>query len=246
MFLILLLLYIKNSNQQEKLYNYPYIVGIGFIITDEDVQIDVNICTGSLVQINWVVTAGDCIAEEKHYFVSFVTYKDGAPIVNKTEVTERFLHPGFKRPTFHTNIGLITVVTVDMPILPKLSLHDYSRSSGLPVVYIGFWTKADGSKNDRLEIGKFVICPCGSLTKNVICTRNEINISISYNWFTVGGALLHEGTLIGLYIGKVNQYIGRFLAINVNYHWINQIIQEDMTLPRLSVAVSLDFDEKRR
>lgn len=242
----MMLLLVKNINSTDKLLkDYPYIVGIGFIVTVNDVHIDINSCTGSLVRANWVVTAGDCIAEEKKYFVSYVSYNDAAPSVSKIEVIERFLHPGYKRPTFATNIGLIIVAEVSVPVLPKLSLKDYSQSFGASVVYIGFWTKADGTKSDRLEIGEFDISPCISVTKSLICTLNKYDNTSSHTWFTIGGALIQEDALIGLYVGKLNSYIESFAPIRINLDWIDQIIEENIQSLRFSVALSLDLDEKR-
>lgn len=235
--MLLMQLFVKNTNSLE-MKDYPYLVSIGFVVEEKDV----HTCTGSLVQANWVVTVGDCIAKEKSYFVSFPSHTDEAHVVYKTDVLERFLHPGYKRPTFSTNIAVLLVQEViAVPIVPKLSMDDYSHKFGEDVLYIGYWTK-DNAKIDELGLDDCVINRCMTMTTYVICVKKKDQTS--HNWFASGGLLIHEGTLIGLYLGKVDEYMGRFVPIRANYHWIDQIIHENMHNLRLSVTFSVELDEK--
>lgn len=231
MLLILMtVFFIRNNNADTDLKQYPYIVGIGVYIGDETETMQLNTCTGSLVHENWVVTAGDCIAEEKNYYVAFVCYDSGAPIVTKSNITKRHLHPGYQRPTFSTNIGLIEIAKLSEPRLPNLSMDDYSKQFGMPVVYVGFWTNTSGSKPDGLEVGDFVISSCSSVTSTIlVCAENKSNKA--FNWFTIGAALIKDGTLIGLYIGTGNTHIGRFVPIRYSFNWIDQVINANSPKP---------------
>lgn len=245
MLLILMtVFFIRNSHADQNSTQYSYIVGVGIYIAEESNTIEFHACTGSLVHEQWVITAGDCIAEEKNYFVSFVSYDNEAPTVTKSNITKRFLHPGYKRPTFNTNIGLMEVTKLSEPTLPNLSMDDYSKQFDTPVVYVGFWTNTDGSKPNRLEIGDFVICPClGAIETILVCAKSKSNKA--YNWFTIGAALIHKGTLIGFYIGTGNMDIPRFVPVRYSYNWIDKVINTNSPNRRFSATFSAESDEKK-
>lgn len=241
---LVMLLFIKNSRSNELLKDYPYVVGIGITMSDSEVgPIFIDTCTGSIVNANWVLTVGDCIAQEEDYFVSIASYNNGTPSVTKVNVTERFLHPGYKRPTFATNIGLVAIPEGTVPILPKLSLDDYWQSFGLPVDYIGFWDKSKETNGTILQRAEFVINRCHLPSKSLVCAEKRSHNAESSNWFTFGGPLISEGTITGLYVGQIDTNLGRFVPISVNYHWIEKVMHENMHSLRFSVALSMDTDK---
>lgn len=244
---LVVLLLIKNSSSLEDLKKYAYVVGIGYYLQDKNEMIDVtNTCSGALVRTTWVLTAGDCVTVDKRYYVIFNSYNNKSElIVNKTAAIERFLHPGYNRPTYTTNIGLMRIAEVAVPILPILSMKDYSTSFELPVINISYMKRADGIKNNSLRINDLVLTSCDATINPMLCALNSTVVTIGdktgnamlNDWFNFGGSLLHNDTIIGLYVGKRNAYVARFVSITEHYYWIDQIITENTVIVQLNLEL---------
>lgn len=210
--LLMTLLLIGNGSSDENLKKYPYLVGIGYIEADKEI----HACTGTLLQENWVVTNGDCIEEERKYYVAIINAKNGHIDKNK-KIIGRYFKDNFDFELGDsTLLGLIKIdhiststKTYPTPISNQLPLYD------VQLVYLEY-------VNNTAKVVKFTSSPCFRNVIDIVyvCVKDARHVlSTKY-----GGPLLYNGTsLVGVYSADIiNEDVKRFIAIKPYFRWINE------------------------
>lgn len=210
--LFVIFFFIENGNSDESFKKYPYVVGIGFIETEQKTQKEkeINSCSGSLIEETWVITAGSCIHmyNNREHFVSFDEYNDGDVSVRKVKVLNRQLftyaesdEDPFGAVIAPTLLGMVKIGTVPIKTLPKLSSDNYIQRIGLPVVYARYLAVfPEELKTSRLQIIEFIITPCPTVFKTFICVLDQLHVLSTTTYY--GAPLIHDDTVIGLYAGS--------------------------------------------
>lgn len=214
--LFIILLFIRSVNCDEDFKKYPYVVGVGFIETEQKTNRPVTetiACSGSVIEKNWVITAGSCThkySNREHFILSFDEYYDGYFSVRKVKVLSRelFTYAGSEEDMYGdvvapTLLGLLKIETLPIKTLPELSSGNYTKHFGLPVVYVEYSAvRPKELKTHYLKIIDFVISPCPDVFKEFICVQDYVQSLATY----YGAPLIHDNTVIGLYAGSSTTY----------------------------------------
>lgn len=225
--LLMMYLFIKNGNCDNNCKKYPYVVGVGYVDTAQN-ETETNICSGSLIDKTWVITAGSCLQKygKREQFVCIDENCNRDLSVSKVKVLSRQFFSSAKpdeesygaimSPTF---LGMLKIETLAIKTLPKLSSDDYRVRFGLQVVYAVF---RKDFKTDKVHIIEFVICPCLAMFKAFICVQDPDNALSTF----YGAPLIHDDTIIGIYAGSVENN-KLFVPVNELLDEIRERIAEE-------------------
>lgn len=214
------LLLVGHGNSEDNLKNYPYVVGIGY----SEANKDFHACTGTLIKENWVITAGDCIEQDRSYYV-VITHSNGGNITMIRKIFRRYLKDSLNFDVDdYTILGLLQIgnISANIETYPTL-FPDNLAQFQQRLVYVEYVAGLeDESKNNKLKVVNFISSSCIKETRETlyVCV-NDVHQVLSKNY---GGPLLYKGTnLVGVYsadliYGKVK----RFIAIKPFFHWINE------------------------
>lgn len=220
LFMTLLLI----NNGYSDINKYPYVVGIGYT----EAKKDIHVCTGTLLQENWVITAGDCIEQHRSYFVVITNNKDGKDV----HTTVRTVLGRYVKDHFDFNaedssfLGLIKIdhvasIIKTYPTLPQKPLPP----KDLRFVYVEYVAGLeDKSKNNKAKVVNFGSSWCEPM---YVCVNDARHVlSTKY-----GGPLFYNGSIIvGVFSRDiVDGNIKRFIALNHYFDWINQHMGRKLT-----------------
>lgn len=214
--LLIILLFIHNGNADtSKLYSF--LVGISY----DDVNVTTMFCTGSLIQINWVLTAGICMVVERKYFVTYTRSVGLQETYGRADVLKTILHPEYVQNDVSNNIGLMKIENVqNIHKFAQISIGDYVDRLGLPVLSARYWYNP--SEKRTLYLEKLTTDRCGILGLNLvgfICVDASPDLKF-YN----GVHLLYNDTkVIGIYSGLAS----RFVPITDHYEWISDVREKN-------------------
>ncbi|XP_026326887.1 uncharacterized protein LOC113235421 [Hyposmocoma kahamanoa] len=242
--LLMLLLFTKNGNTGNiktdeittknlppaTIKHYPFIVGISYV----DSLASQMFCTGSLIEESWVLTAGDCVAKQREYFITYTKTTNYQQSFVDVKVLRRILHPEYTKHNHAKNIGLMKIEKVnDISTYAQLSTSDYTKRVMLPVLYARYSYKKCALHLERMHISH---CPNKDVKlKKFICVDTTPS-----TLFYDGVHLLHNHTkVIGIYSGMTK----RFVRISDHYHWIREQREKD-PLSILSVALNVEIDDE--
>lgn len=248
--LLMILLLIKNDNCQNEETNrriyhgfpdtdnrFPYVVCI-------EQQMDYNyvrLCSGIVIDENWILTAGHCVREN---MTLTVTYRNRIRsnsvarvniLLNIRHPNYHFLNSSSNNWTTFYDIGLIKVEKINVETFAELSSNNYKKYSGLSVVFAGYgntWNKSEATtsaewkekkqmlNNSPLLIGEGIVSKCGINISDKICLCVRTTVTSTRKGDS-GGPLVHDGTVIGIHIGKLNEDMA-FVPISRHLSWIRE------------------------
>jgi hypothetical protein len=116
------------------------------IIYDMGDRVEIDHCGGTVIDANWVVTAGHCVAADRSWdrveIVAGDEHLDGAEVIKRT-TREAVCHAGFRYETLENDIALlhiekplparITPTALDFEGTPSLGRGDLGIGHGWPV-----------------------------------------------------------------------------------------------------------------
>lgn len=244
---LLILLFFKNGNCQNvpirRIYQgipdtgnrFPYVV----CIEQQMGYNNVRICSGIVIDENWVLTAGHCVRKNK---TLTVTYRNRIKNnnVERVNILSNIRHPYYQNITSPSDdwtifydLALIQVEKIDIGTYAKLSSNNYKKYSGLSVVFAGYgntWNKSEVAtlaewkdrklmlNNTPLLLGNGVVSKCGiNVTEELcLCVRDTASFTREGD---SGGPLVHNGTVIAVHIGKLDDEMA-FIPISRHLSWI--------------------------
>lgn len=236
MFLLLIvLLFIENGTPDDENFNhtvnekrYSFLVGVSF----ENERAEAMICTGSLIEASWVLTAGFCIAEDRKYYITYTRNTETYEKYVRVDAIGRNLHPEYTEKDHANNIGLLKVQSVPDITFAHLSMGDYTSRHYLPVLYARYWY--DAVTKRTLHLAEFNITRCIEIhvkLEEFICVDDPPHFTMHD-----GAHLIYNQTkVIGIYSG----FAKRFVPISDHYDWIRREREKDAL--RVSVALTFDF-----
>lgn len=216
---------------QDTVKKYPFLVGISYV----DKMASPMICTGSLIEKNWVLTGAICVAKEREYFVTYTRVTGTQEKYLTVKVLGIVLHPEYTETRYANNIALVKIEDIEhITKYAQLSMSDYARRFRLPVLYARYWY--DPVKKRTLHLAKFNITLCHTSPTNFeafICVESPPDVKL-YS----GVQLIYNGTkVIGVYSGIAR----RFVPISDHYEWIRK--EKEKESSRLSVTLTFDVSD---
>lgn len=245
---------IKNSNCQSeelvrRIYHgipdtdnrFPYVVSI-------EREIDhnyVRICSGIVIDENWILTAGHCLREN---LTLSVTYRNRTKksIVERVNILTSIQHPNYQKVkspsdnlTNFDDTALIKVEKIVIDSFATLSSENNKTLLGLSVVFAGYGNTWNNSEADTsadwkdkklllnyipLLVGTGVVITCGIDVTEELCLCVRATDTFTRKGDS-GGPLVHEGTVIGVHIGKLNNEMA-FISISRHFNWIHKEISK--------------------
>lgn len=271
--LLTILLFIKSINncncQSEELVRriyhgipdtdnrYPYVVSI-------EMEIDhnyVRICSGIVIDENWILTAGHCIRENMTLSVTYRnrTNKTSFERVNILANIRHLNYQNVKSPSDNLpnfdDIALIKVEKIVIDSFATLSSDNNKTFAGLSVVFAGYgntWNKSEAAtyadwKDKKLLlnyipllVGMGVVITCGiDVTEELcLCVRGTDTFTRQGD---SGGPLVHDGTVIGVHIGKLNDAMA-FISISRHLNWIRKEISKHQPISQNYSSMRVKFE----
>lgn len=262
--LLMILLFFKNGNCEtvkpdRRIYRgypdvdnrFPYVVCI-------EQQLDLSylrLCSGILIDENWILTAGHCIRENLNLTV---TYRNRSKRnnVERVDILLQIRHPNFQIlnwPTINLNltilndIGLLKVEKVHIGTFAQLCSENFKIFVGSSVVFAGYgntWNKSEAStiaewKDKKLKfndspllLGEGVVSECTIRTPEQlsICVYSPVS---STRKGDSGGPLLLDGKVIGVHSGKLKDDM-KFVPVSPYLSWIQEMKSKPQDLRIMS------------
>lgn len=200
-------------------------------------------CTGSLIDENWVLTAGHCIGNNKTLSVSYGN-RSQENTTNRVDVLLQIRHPDYRQytsPNDHENsellndIGLLKVESIPVNNTGKIYFVDYMAFTGLSVIYAGYgitWReKPMTSAEFKEKFSKLNLTPlllANGVTRDcnisitwhpIICVHSEISFSGTGD---SGGPLLYDDTIVGVHSGHFDKVLV-FVKVRLYLQWIRDV-----------------------
>lgn len=204
----------KNVQTIRAANKYSYVVGVGF--NDSESRIDKHVCSGCLIEINWVITAGKCTDLKRNYFVSVPQYKNGTVFLTKFSVLKSFVYARDNNNGALFGVMRIQNIPFDYE-LPTLPVDDYINRVDLPVAFVQFDAE---SKLSSSKVFNVVTSVCPEGIENVVCVGDEKDIIYSF-----GGPLMYEDVIIGVYSGYLEEDRKEFVPVSSFLNWIGERIE---------------------
>lgn len=199
-------------------------------------------CTGSLIDEQWVLTAGHCIGN-KTLSVSYGNRSQEN--IRRVAVLRQIRYPDYRQQELPDNhqkseilndIGLLKVERIPITSLGKFSLVNYIAFKGLPVIYAGYgitWQEHENmmsfeykEKFSELELtpllladGVIVTCNITINWQPITCVTSEFSFS---GMGDSGGPLLYDNTIIGVHSGYFDQVLV-FVPVHCYLKWIRDV-----------------------
>lgn len=265
--LLIILLFINNGNCRDedsirRIYHgvpdtdnrFPYVVSI----EQKTRHTYLRLCSGIVIDENWILTAGHCVRENATLTVTYrnMTHTD---TIERVKVFSNIRHPNFqffKSPTMNwttfNDIGLLNVEKIDIKPFARLSSNNYKRYLGLSVDFAGYgntWNKSEAAtseewkdkklmlNNSPLLIGLGVVTNCGGNITEKLCLCVHATVTSTRKGDS-GGPLIYEGKVIGVHIGKLYDEMA-FVPISRHLFWIRE--EKEKYQP-----IQLNYDSKLR
>ncbi|XP_063537470.1 serine protease 1-like [Cydia strobilella] len=196
-------------------------------------------CTGSLIALNWVLTAAHCINDEQ-FVIRYANFTIRKGRVRVAKVLKIIVHPAFAfTEDFHhlyNDIALIKTTFIYNKTIGRLSAIDYKALTGLPVKYAGFGATSKASYEyvieDQympLQVGEAVVVirpyndlqgPCLVIAPK--CSNREQGIRGGDS----GGPLIYDGSIVGVAMSStIHDNIAHYAAVSTYLQWIHNTMK---------------------
>ncbi|XP_063625751.1 trypsin-like [Cydia splendana] len=208
-----------------------------FAVSLQDSQGD-RWCTGSLIALNWVITAAHCIHKQK-YIIRYTNFTIRKGKIRVAKVLKIILHPSFIYTkdvhVIYNDIALIKTSFIYNKTIGRLSAIDYRALTGLAVKYAGFGATSKDSYEWQLEdeyrplqVGEAVVIspynenqgPCLVIAPK--CSNREQGIRGGDS----GGPLIYDGRIVGVAMSSSSQdNIAHYAAVSTYLQWIHNTMK---------------------
>ncbi|XP_063540084.1 chymotrypsin-2-like [Cydia strobilella] len=205
---------------------------------------NLRFCTGSLLDMNWVLTSGHCV-ENRTPLDMTIKYGDFTIYeTNKiARVYQIFIQPSFSHVHGINDIALVFIEKINGKTYGKLLALDYKTLFGLPVRYAGFGRiSKDLRPSSRLEImeeqlhplqvGRGVVIPCESYESfkySTLCIAPRCKKDQQQaRSGDAGGPLMYRGWIVGVQRNIITKYdlaITQYIPVSLYLVWIRNIMQ---------------------
>uniref|UniRef100_A0AAV1UMX2 Peptidase S1 domain-containing protein n=1 Tax=Peronospora matthiolae TaxID=2874970 RepID=A0AAV1UMX2_9STRA len=241
---------VKNSvNEENSIYggseadiqDYPFVSSLRFEAKDK------TFCGGSLIDAQYIVTAGHCVKKKGGTVIAHLGTALGAGPTSgeeKIKVVAEFRHPMYVEKTHLYDVGLMKLERPSKHKPVKLCAVDGSDNEvGTEGTVLGWGKTENGSVSktlQRVNLGVISNAECNKLynnriTESMMCAGNGGGKD-SCNGDSGGPLVTKNGTLIGFvsWGGKCGVSAGVFMRLTSVMEFINGVLSGNMDSTSLS------------